>query len=173
MGIHLPSMQVRRRGARRVLLVVPMVTLGIGATAGVPSSGALPSPSEPVAVAAKVLFLNVTTNLHLVSRSGHTLIHQGSTSGNLSGAIYTHSVALSTSRGEGTFTFYPKGGSISGRASTRGHVVGATLYFTGTATITGGTGKWAHASGSGLQYSGVMNRQNFHVTEHFSGNIRY
>lgn len=173
MGVHLPSKHSVARASMRVLLALPVVALGLGATAGVASLGAVPSRSEPVAVAAKTLSLNVTVNLRLVGRVGHVLNHRGTVTGTLPGTASSRSTALSSTQGSGTFTFYPKGGSISGRASTRGHVVGASVYFTGTATITGGTGKWAHAAGSNLQFSGVMNRQNLHVTERFSGNIRY
>lgn len=117
--------------------------------------------------------MNVSTKLHLVGRAGHVLNHQGTVSGTLTGAVSARSVAFTSTHGEGTFVFYPKGGSISGRATSHGRVVGARVYITGTATIIGGTGKWAHASGSGLQFSGVLNRQNLSVTEHFAGSIRY
>lgn len=112
--------------------------------------------------------------MHLVGRPGRVLNEQGTFKGSISGSITLRfvSVISSTSTGgTGTFTAYPKGGSFSGRTSTKGHVVGATIYFTGSASITRGTGRWAHASGSNLQFSGSINRQNFRSTGHMQGHI--
>jgi hypothetical protein len=111
--------------------------------------------------------------MHLVGRPTHVLNEQGTISGTLSGTAYSRSTAISTTQGTATFTFNTKGGSLIGEAATHGRIVGAMVYFTGTAKITKGTGTWARARGSSLQYTGTMNRQNFRVTQHISGSIKY
>jgi hypothetical protein len=173
MGVHLPSKRTVQRGSLRASLAFLAIALGLGVTTGVAPSGAIPSRSEPTAIAARTLLMNVTGKLHLVSRVGRVLNHRGSLTGSISGPVSTRSIALASNHGEGTFTFYPKGGSISGRATSYGRVVGAAVYFTGISTITGGTGIWAHASGKNLRFTGVLDRQNLSVTEHFVGSIRY
>lgn len=172
MGIHLAL----TRAWRRVLLGISLAVVpgGFGAVTMVAPSGAVASHRGPRAIVARTLSLSLTTKLHLVGRPGRVLSEQGSISGTLAGAAYARNTALSSTRGEGRFTFYPKGGgSMSGEASTSGHVVGARIYFTGTARVTGGTGVWAHASSSNMHYSGFMERQNFRVTDHLTGTLRY
>jgi hypothetical protein len=174
MGVGLLSKRTLQHGFAQVLLV--LLTVALGAAAGVAPSGAASSSSGrgvPVAVAARTLSLNLSAKTHLVGRPGRTLNEQGTLTGTLSGTAYTRSTAISSIQGTGTFTFYPKGGSLSGRASTHARVVGATVYFSGTARITGGSGTWAHVSSSSLQYSGTMDRQNYRVIEHISGSIHY
>ncbi|MFI5009433.1 MAG: hypothetical protein ACHQDY_04075 [Solirubrobacterales bacterium] len=169
----MPSKRILQRACSRASLTLPAVALGIAVAVGTAPSGAVASRPEPIAVPARTLYMVETANLHLVSRTGHVLNYRGSISGTLAGSVYTRSIALSTGHGEGTYTFYPKGGSISGKGTSSGHVVGTYIYFAGVATITGGNGTWAHASSSGMRYSGVVNRQNLHITERFAGNLRY
>jgi hypothetical protein len=171
MGIHLPLKLRLNCSPSRVSMVLLAVILG--AAANVAPSGAAPSRTEPVAIAARTMSLNVNVNLHLVGHPEQVFHEQGSFSGSLSGSVSTRNTASSSSAGEGTFTLYPRGGSISGRGSTHGYIVGAIAYFSGTANITGGTGRWAHATGSNMHYSGTLNRQNLHITEHITGTIRY
>jgi hypothetical protein len=124
------------------------------------------------ATAARTMSLNLSAAMHLIGRPGHVLNEQGSFSGTLSGSIDIHFVSASSTTGAGTFVAYTQGGSISGETRTSGHVVGASVYYTGTMSITKGTGRWAHAAGSGLRFSGVINRHNFHSTGHMQGSIR-
>jgi hypothetical protein len=119
---------------------------------------------------ARTLSVQLTSRLHLIGRPGHVNNEQGAVSGTFSGSIAIRFVTTGSNGGTGTFTIYPtKGGSISGRSAAHGHVVGSIATFTGSATITGGTGSWAHASGTGLQFHGVVNRQNYHATAYIRG----
>jgi hypothetical protein len=185
MGIRLHS----RRVVRRTLLGISLgiSTVGLGAIAGISSGAALAFPGGasahsasagssahglPGAVTARVIVLNLKSTLHLVGPPGHVDYSKGTVSGSLSGTASTRFVSLGTAKGESTFTIYPStGGSLTGRSLTQGHVVGASLYFSGTSTITGGTGRWAHAHGTGLTFSGVLNRQNYHSTVTTHGNV--
>lgn len=171
MGVHLALKHALQRASLRVSLVLMAVTLAVAV--GVAPSGADPVHAKPpVAGAAKTMSVNLTAKMHLIGRPGHVLNEQGTFTGTLGGSINVHFTAVTSTSGIGTFLAYPSGGSIAGQTNTKGHVVGANIYFTGTMTITKGTGRWAHASGSGLQFSGVINRQNFHATGHMQGNIR-
>jgi hypothetical protein len=122
--------------------------------------------------AARTMAFNINSNLRLIGRPGHVLNERGTFAGSQSGTIEIRFTSVTHTSGEATFAAYSShGGSVSGRASTKGHVVGATVYFTGVMSITGGTGRWAHASGRGLRFSGVVDRHSFHATTHMQGTI--
>jgi hypothetical protein len=152
------------------LWLVPLVAI-LGAVVGVAPSGAAPARGGPVAVAAKTQVFNINSTLHLIGRPGHVLNEQGTFTGSQSGTIAIRFTSVTSTSGGATFVAYPSGGSVSGVTSTKGHVVGAKVYFTGSMTVTGGTGRWAHASGRGLVFTGVVDRQNFHATTHMQGSI--
>jgi hypothetical protein len=161
---------LRLRRAGRIWLLPLAVALGAVAAA---PSGASQAPGGPSAVAAGSLAFDVNSNLHLVGRPGHVLNEQGTFSGSQSGTIALRFTSVTSTSGEASFTAYSsKGGSVSGRTATKGRVVGATVYLSGSMTITGGTGRWAHASGRNIVFSGVVDRQNFHATTHMQGSIK-
>ena len=68
-------------------------------------------------------------------------------------------------------SIYPRGSSMTGTASGSYHVNGGTASFTGTMSITRGTGSYSHARGSGLSFSGTIQRSNDAVTVHVSGKL--
>jgi len=162
----------------RVLVVVTLMALTfVGVNMGPMSQGTVASArstrNAPIAVATKVMSLSLTTTLRLVGRPGHVDYAKGNVTGNFAGTTSVRFVAIGSTGGEATFTIYPtSGGSLIGRSVTHGHVVGPTAYFSGTASITGGTGRWAHAHGTGLGYSGSLDRQNYHSTSVMHGSIR-
>jgi hypothetical protein len=73
--------------------------------------------------------------------------------------------------GSATFTARPHGGTISGRAHVRYSLGGTSGHFEGSATITGGTGSFARASGKGLRIEGTINLNNYSLTTQLSGEI--
>jgi hypothetical protein len=158
---------------RRGLQIWLPLALSVGTIACVAPSGAsgAAAGSGGVAVAARTQSFDINSTLHLIGHPGHILNEQGTFSGTQSGTIAIRFTSVSSTSGEATFTAYPTGGSVSGRTSTKGEVVGAKVYFSGSMTITGGTGKWAHASGRGLGFSGVVDRRSFHATTHMTGTI--
>jgi hypothetical protein len=122
--------------------------------------------------AARTLAFNIDSNLRLIGRPGHVLNERGTFSGTQSGTIAIRFTSVTSTSGSATFAAYSsQGGSVSGRTTTKGHVVGAKVYFIGVMSITGGTGRWSHASGRGLRFSGVVDRHNFHATTHIQGTI--
>jgi len=172
MGVHLPSKHAPRRAFLRVVPALLAAALALAAAMGsAPSSGATSSLRKPIAVVARALSLNLNATTHLIGRPGHVLNERGAFTGTITGSISIRFTSLTSNTGTGSFVAYTAGGSFHGQTYTKGHVVGATGYFTGTGSITGGTGRWAHARASNLQFSGVIDRQNLHSTSHLQGNM--
>jgi hypothetical protein len=163
-----PSRSPLRLASTRLMLVTTAL-LAIAASA---VSNAVASLSAPVAQAARTLRFNINASLHLVGSAGHVLNEKGSFTGTQSGTIAVRFTSGNVISGSATFAAYSsRGGSVSGRATIKGHVGVATVYFTGIVTITGGTGRWAHASGRNLRFTGTVDPHNFHASTHIEGTI--
>jgi hypothetical protein len=127
--------------------------------------------SGSTAGAARTISLNDSAKLHKTSSHGFNLYESGNASGSLSGSVSLHLDVVSTNRVTAQISVSPHGGSMSGNASGSYHVNGGTASFSGTLTITSGKGSYAHAHGSGLSFSGTIQRSNDAVTVHVSGHI--
>jgi hypothetical protein len=123
--------------------------------------------------AARTVSLNETGHLHLTSHHGFTLNEQGTASGTIKGQIYLHLNIVATNRVTAEVNIYPSGGSLSGSAQAKYSVAGATASFSGSFSIRRGTGVDSHARGSGLKFSGTIQRSNDAVTVHLSGTMSY
>lgn len=101
-----------------------------------------------------------TAKLHLVHTSGSTLFEEGHASGALPGNMRAQLRvgAMFT----GSFTLYTAHGQLKGRGSATPHGAGRIQSFGGTVVVTGGTGRYAHAHGSGGLY-GTFNRRTYEV----------
>jgi hypothetical protein len=122
-----------------------------------------------VASGARVLSLNENGNLHLTSKQGFTLNEQGRASGTVKGTIYVHLSIVSSSRVTAELNIYPSGGSITAHGSASYHREHTSAHFSGSMSIERGTGSYAHARGSGLSFSGTIQRSNDAVTVHVAG----
>jgi hypothetical protein len=138
---------------------------------GAGTSSAARSVGSPPARAAKTISLNETGQLHRTSHAGLKLNEQGSASGTIKGTIYIHLDVVSPNRVTAEVSIYPKGGSLTGSGSANYRVNGGTASFSGTLAINRGTGTYAGAHGSGLSFSGTIQRLSGAVTVHLSGNI--
>jgi hypothetical protein len=139
------------------------------AVAGVQPLQAL--ASRP-ASASRRAYLNETGRLHLTSKHGFTLNEQGTASGTAAGTIYAHLTLKSSSHVTAEVNIYPKGGSISGDGSGSYHRSGATAVFSGSMSISRGTGNYRHIRGSGLSFSGTIQESNKDaITVHVSGKV--
>ena len=127
--------------------------------------------SGSTAGAARTISLNDTAHLHRTSSHGFNLYESGNASGTLGGSISLHLDVVSTNRVTAQITVHPSGGSISGSASGSYRNNGSTASFSGTMTITGGSGRYSGAHGSGLSFSGTIQRSNDAVTVHVSGHF--
>lgn len=114
--------------------------------------------------------LTMTAHLHYLSSKGSYLLEEGPATGQLAGTVKAR--LRITADISGSFTFYPRGGSISGRGSGVLHESGTYTSFAGSVQILGGTGRYAHARGAGGLY-GVYDRQNLRVTLQTTGNLSY
>jgi hypothetical protein len=107
--------------------------------------------------------------LHLTHASGSTLYEEGQAHGALSGSVRARlDVGASFN---GSFIFTTRDGEIEGRGSAQPHSTGGSIEsFAGTDHITGGSGRYAHAHGSG-RLSGTFNRRTYAVVLQTSGTM--
>ncbi len=121
--------------------------------------------------AAGTFSLSDSGHLRLTSKHKFTLNEQGSASGTISGTIYIHLNIVSTNRVTAEVNIYPAGGSLTGEASASYRPAGAVATFAGTMSIVRGTGRYHGAHGSGLSFTGTVQRINDAVTVHVSGRL--
>jgi hypothetical protein len=114
--------------------------------------------------------LGVDARLHYVNARGSYLIEEGRASGRLAGLVKAQ--IKITAGIAGSFTFYPHGGSITGRGSGQLHESGTYASFGGTVTVLGGSGRYAHARGGGGLY-GVYDRKTLGVEIQTTGVLSY
>lgn len=123
----------------------------------------------PTAASAKAFSLNENGDLRLTSKQGFTLNEDGPVSGTVGGTLYVHLKIVSSSRVTAEISFYPHGGSITCDGSARYKRSGSTASFAGALSIERGTGSYAHARGSGLSFSGTIQRSNDAIAVHVGG----
>jgi hypothetical protein len=121
--------------------------------------------------ATRTFSLIETGHLHLTSHHAFTLNEQGTASGTIPGTIFIHLNVISTNQVTAEVNIYPSGGSLTGRATASYHPAGAVATFSGTMAIVRGTGKYSHAGGTGLSFSGTVSRTNDAVTVHMTGQM--
>ncbi|HEV7938106.1 MAG TPA: hypothetical protein VGP18_08805 [Solirubrobacteraceae bacterium] len=162
----------RKRKSARTRISTAALALGVAATAAaVGTAGA--GAAAPHAIAARTLSLNDSASLHLENKHGLVLKEGGTAKGSLGGLLYLQLDVTSTRSVTAEVQVYPKGGSISGDAKASYHVNGSTASFSGTMTITKGSGTYSKAKASALSFSGTIERSNDAVTVHVSGPISY
>jgi hypothetical protein len=120
---------------------------------------------------ARTITLNDSASLHKTSSHGFYLNETGRATGTVGGTLYLHLHIVSTNHVTAEVLIYPSGSSIAGSASGSYHVNGGTASFSGTMSVTHGTGSYNHASGSGLSFSGTIQRQTDAVTVHVNGRM--
>lgn len=165
----------RRRALGRAPKLGAVLTVGALCCAILTAAGVLGPDSsraaDPPALAARTFSLNESGHLHMTSKHGFTLNEQGSAAGTIKGTIYVHLTVVSTNRVTAEVSIYPSGGSISGNG-TAGYLRGSTTAdFSGSMSISRGTGSYDHAHGSGLSFSGTIQRSNDAVTVHVRGRV--
>jgi hypothetical protein len=128
--------------------------------------------ARPVARAhaVRVLQASDTAHLHYKSASGAQLLEEGRATGTLPGSMRVHLDVGTTFTG--TFTIYASGGSIVGHGSATPHGSGTYESFSGTLTVTGGSGRYAHAHGRGGLY-GTFDRENYALVIKTTGSLAY
>jgi hypothetical protein len=161
---------------RRMLLSTTCLAVTCVATVSVLAPVALAllvSHRGAAAHARRVISINETTKLRLIGRPGHVLNERGPISGTYNGVCTARLVTITNRTGRATVTVVTSRGTLRARAMTRARKPrGAIASFTGEASVIGGTGRWAHASGH-LTFDGTVDRQNFHATAQIRGKLRF
>lgn len=122
------------------------------------------------ALAAGSVSVNDTGHLRLLRSYGSTLVEQGAVAGSLPGDAHVQMTVGSTV--SATFTIATRYGTIRGSGRARLHSSGRYASFGGTLTVHGGTGRYAHAHGSGGLY-GVIDRHGDALTVQTQGRLGY
>jgi hypothetical protein len=125
--------------------------------------------SGATARAARTISLNESGNLHLTSHHGFHLNEQGTASGTIRGTIYIHLDVTSTNHVTAEVSIYPSNGSLTGKGTANYRSEGGKATFSGTLSISRGTGSYSGAHASGLSFSGTIQRSNDATTVHVSG----
>lgn len=137
---------------------------------------ALTPPSlaaTPIARAAHTMTVKDEGNLHFVKSSGSTLIDEGHATGTLPATVRIHFVYNGNPIVSSHIYIYSSPGTIllsaTGRLSSP---TNPNPSFSGTFTITGGSGRYAHARGGGKLY-GVYHRRSYGMLVQTQGTLRY
>jgi hypothetical protein len=129
---------------------------------------------DPHALAARALTVNDTAHVHYVKESGAQLVDEGAATGTLPGTVrVSFNVGATVAA---TFTIYTHGGSIVGHGSGTLHSSRSRsdmyVSFGGTMTVSHGTGRYAHARGTGGFY-GTIDRTSYAATIQTTGTLSY
>jgi hypothetical protein len=156
-----------------VLMTLGSPTHGEDPTSGgstLPTPAGAPQMGTPLlALTARTVSLDENGDLHLTSKQGFTLNEQGPASGTITGTIHVHLKIVSSGSVTAEVSIYPRGGSISGIGTASYKRGTTTASFSGTLSISHGTGSYANAHGSGLSFSGTIQRSNDAIAAHVNG----
>jgi hypothetical protein len=135
--------------------------------------GAVLAALAPGVASARTLGVRDEGRLHLVHSSGSVLIDKGYAHGSVPGAVSVRFTYNGNPNVSAQITIYAHGGSI--RASGRGLLSNpnsSSPSFKGSLSITGGSGRYAHAHGGGRLY-GVFYRRSYGLIVQTVGTLRY
>jgi hypothetical protein len=155
--------------ARRSLAGTVVVLGGVVCALALGVGGASGSVGYPHAFAARTISLDESGSLHLTSHHGFHLNEQGAASGTIKGTIYIHLDVSSTNRVTAEVNIYPSGGSLTGYGTANYRADGGRATFSGTLSISRGSGSYAGAHASGLSFTGTIQRVNDATTVRLSG----
>jgi len=125
------------------------------------------------ATAARSVSVSDEGKLRLIRSSGATLTDEGAATGTLPGRVRIQFVYNGNPSVQSQITIFGRSGSVSARASGRlSSPTSRTPSFSGTLTITGGTGSYRRARGGGHLY-GVFNRRTYGLTVQTRGTLSY
>jgi hypothetical protein len=132
------------------------------------------TPRSPAASAARVISAGDSSELHLIKAVGETSTEEGKVTGTLPGsALARLHIDAAAGNATSSFTFHLRSGAVSGHASGRATTgQGGWESFSGRMVLNHGTGRYAHASGSGTMY-GALNRRNDRLKVQVVGQLHY
>ncbi len=166
------NMSARKRLSARAQVSTAALALGALAAAAVVGTGA--AGAAPSAHASRTFDLNDSANLSLSNKKGFELKESGKASGSLPGSIFIQLKVTGEREVTASIQVYPNGGSLKASASGSYRVdTSSTASFSGKLNITGGSGRYSKAKGSGLSFSGTVHRPGDSVSVRVSGNMSY
>jgi hypothetical protein len=121
------------------------------------------------ATVAKVITFIANANLRVTKNQGSELDAQGPVTGTVDGYLKLKVNISSASRMTSRFVASSSKGSIEGTAVSEYGVSGNTVYYTGVANITHGTGAYVHVNARGVHEEGSMDRKRKLGQMHISG----
>jgi hypothetical protein len=153
-----------------------VAALVVGASLLAVATGAAARKPEAQTLAAHVAsVLNVHDEgkLHFVHASGSVILDEGSVSGSFPGLVRVRFLYDGEPQVSAQFTISGHGGSISAHATGRlSSPTSSSPSFSGHMTITGGSGRYAHAHGGGELF-GVYYRRSYALTVQAIGKLPY
>jgi hypothetical protein len=167
-------------GGLRSRLLVPRaylalaVALLLAAATGNATAGARSAEAGARgAPAGRALDIREEGRLRFINSYGSELIDEGAATGTLPGKLRVHFLYDGSPEVTAQFTISTGSGSISGRASARlADPTSPAPSFRGTFKTTGGSGRYAHVSGTG-ELSGVFTRRGYALAVQTIGRLRY
>jgi hypothetical protein len=149
--------------------VAVLAILAIGSVALISATNSL-AARHTSAHAARTLNGTATAHLHLVKANGSQLYEEGPVTGALPGSM--RAVLTTGEVFSGSFTIHTHGGAIDGHGSATIRGAGRYQSFSGSITVTGGSGRYSHAHGrTGL--SGTFDRRTYAIVIQTTGKLSY
>jgi len=150
---------MRRHSTKRIALTLALTLLGLSCAAQ--------------ASAAHVFKIRDEGHLHFIKSSGSQLIDEGHSSGTFPGIARVRFTYNGNPIVAAQFTIYGRYGTIVGRANGRlSNPTSTSPSLRGSLTITGGSGRYAHASGGGELF-GVFYRRSYALTVQTIATLHY
>jgi hypothetical protein len=116
-----------------------------------------------------VLNVTDTGHLHFTGESGSQLVEEGPASGTLPGSVRAQMTVGTTVTVN--FTIYLRNGTLTGRGTAKLNPgEGTYASFSGSLSVSHGSGHYAHASGHGGLY-GTIDRNNDNATVQVVGRL--
>jgi hypothetical protein len=130
-------------------------------------------PSANAARAPRTLNVRDEGHLHFIKASGSQLIDEGRVTGTFTGWVKVRFTYNGEPTVSAALTIYASAGTITARGSGRlSSPVAASPSFRGRMHATGGSGRYAHAAGSGELF-GVFYRRNGGLIVQAIGKLSY
>jgi hypothetical protein len=128
------------------------------------------TPTAAAAKAQRTIAVTDEAHLHLTATEGELLEEEGSAKGTIPGKLHVRLTVGATTTA--SFTIYASGGTITGHGTMRLHSATHYSSFSGSISVSRGTGRYAHARGAGDLY-GVIDRKTDALTVQTTGKLTY
>ncbi len=163
-------MRRNRNHRDRAAAVAALAILVAGGAALLSAAQSSAARHEGTAHATRSLNGTATAHLHLVRPNGTQLLEEGPVTGALPGSM--RAVLNTGSVFTGSFTIRTHGGSIEGSGRATPHGLGRYQSFSGTITLTGGSGRYSRAHGRAGLY-GTFDRRTYALVIQTTGRFSY